>query len=654
MSVLISLGMRKMTPRTSLASLVALITLAGCQADTPTNDDLDTTTTSSTDSGSDSSTDTDDSSDETTQGSDTTTDPPDPGCGDATVDPDEECDDGNFVDDDGCTNACTLPTCGDGIVQANEPCDAGPNNGPGQLCNGMCELNVCGDGDAGPSESCDDGNTVDDDACPNNCVLASCGNGVLDPGEQCEDGDDDPTDGCTNACLFPICGDGIVWAGHEPCDDGNPNDDDDCTTACEFAACGDGVLQGEEQCEDGNEAPNDGCFGCLEQRVLSMSAMQSANCVLLDTAAVRCWGEGGHGKLGYGNIADIGDNEHPFTAGDVDLGGAVVQIDGGNNHSCALLDGGGVRCWGSNYEGMLGYGHVEDIGDDEPAGAGGDIEVGGAVAQLAVGGVHTCVLLDTGAVRCWGLGFEGSLGYGNQDTIGDDELPTSVGAVDVGGVVTQLRAGGAHTCALLDSGVVRCWGAGWFGALGYGNEDKIGDDETPASAGDVGGVVVDIALGGASSCALLDTGAVRCWGLNDLGQLGYGHTANIGDDESPASAGDVELGGVAIQVAGGSRHTCALLEGGSVRCWGRNDHGQLGYANVTNIGDNEAPASVGTVDIGGLVESLSASYTHTCALLTTGLVRCWGWNLHGELGLGHLYAIGDNETPASVDNVKVF
>ncbi|WP_052548184.1 DUF4215 domain-containing protein [Enhygromyxa salina] len=604
-----------------------------------------------------SATETGSSSDPTTGGTDATTDdPPNPACGDATVDADEECDDGNFVNDDACTNACTLPTCGDGIVQANEPCDAGPNNGPGQLCNAMCQLNVCGDGDPGPSESCDDGNAIDDDACPNSCVLASCGNGVLDPGEQCEDGDDDPTDGCTNACLFPICGDGIVWAGHESCDDGNPNDDDDCTTSCEFAACGDGVLQGEEQCEDGNEQPNDGCFGCLEQRVLTISAMAQANCVLLDTAAVRCWGEGWGGKLGYGNISDIGDNEYPFAAGDVALGGDVVQLDGGDDHSCVLLDTGGVRCWGNNLDGLLGYGHVEPIGDDEPGGTGGDVEVGGAVIQLAAGGLHTCALLDTGAVRCWGGGFYGSPGYGNKETIGDDELPSSVGDVDVGGVVTQLRAGYAHTCALLDSGAVRCWGVGWDGVLGYGNEAWIGDDEVPASAGDVdiGGVVVDLTLGLSHTCALLDTGAVRCWGRNEFGQLGYGHTMDIGDDEAPASAGDIELGAAATQVSVGREHTCALLEGGTVRCWGRNNYGQLGYANTVNIGDNEPPASVGTVELGGLAESLSVKYRHTCVLLTTGLVRCWGFNIYGALGLGHSNPIGDNETPASEPNVKIF
>ncbi len=168
------------------------------------------------------------------------------------------------------------------------------------------------------------------------------------------------------------------------------------------------------------------------------------------------------------------------------------------------------------------------------------------IIPLATGNAHTCALLDRGAVRCWGAGSFGRLGYGNTDDIGDDEIPASAGDVDVGGTVTQIAAGSAHTCALLDRGAVRCWGAGSFGRLGYGNTDDIGDDETPASAGDVdvGGTVTQIAAGGAHTCALLDTGAVRCWGLGGLGKLGYGNTDDIGDDETLASAGDVDVGGI--------------------------------------------------------------------------------------------------------------
>jgi alpha-tubulin suppressor-like RCC1 family protein len=137
-----------------------------------------------------------------------------------------------------------------------------------------------------------------------------------------------------------------------------------------------------------------------------------------------------------------GDDETPVEAaaagfgGDVDVGGPVIQIAAGDIHTCALLATGKVRCWGGNDDGLLGYGHTLDLGDDETpaeaaAGVGGDVDVGGPAVQLAAGGNHTCALLATGAVRCWGFGFRGQLGYGDQSTIGDDETPASVGDVPI-------------------------------------------------------------------------------------------------------------------------------------------------------------------------------------------------------------------------------
>ncbi len=113
---------------------------------------------------------------------------------------------------------------------------------------------------------------------------------------------------------------------------------------------------------------------------------------------------------------------------------------------------------------------------------------GGAPAgRLVAGFNHTCALTDAGKVRCWGSGYDGALGYGNKDAIGDNELPSAAGDVDVGAKVVQLAANGErsyfegydshHTCALTDAGKVRCWGTGYDGELGYGNKNRIGDDE---------------------------------------------------------------------------------------------------------------------------------------------------------------------------------
>ncbi|MCB0908524.1 MAG: hypothetical protein KDB63_15545, partial [Nocardioidaceae bacterium] len=198
-----------------------------------------------------------------------------------------------------------------------------------------------------------------------------------------------------------------------------------------------------------------------------------------------------------------------------------------------------------------------------PAGAGGNI-VGRAVvaaSAMAAGVEHTCALLSTGDVRCWGHNAHGELGRGDIETTGDDEPAAAGDYVRLGGDAVAIAAGGAHTCALLTTGDVRCWGYNLDGELGYGNTTTIGDDETPASAGDVtlGGSAVAITAGEQHTCALLTTGGVRCWGYGGDGVLGYGNTATIGDDETPASAGDVPLGAKAVALAAGGAHTCALL-----------------------------------------------------------------------------------------------
>ncbi len=333
----------------------------------------------------------------------------------------------------------------------------------------------------------------------------------------------------------------------------------------------------------------------------SITTGNTFSCALLEDGAVRCWGFNLQGQLGQSNTENLGDDETPAEGGDAPLGASVVQISANGGHVCAVVDKGALRCWGNAEEGQLGYGNVDHVGDDEPPSIAGNVDVGAMVTQVAAGGHHTCALLTTGAIRCWGQGSFGALGYGNTDSIGDDETPVSGGDVLVGGTVTQVTAGTEHSCALLATGNVRCWGSGSFGRLGYGNVNAVGDDETAGTAGDVnvGATVEQIVAGGAHTCVILDGGAVRCWGRNTSGELGYASTLAVGDNETPASAGNVDVGGPVSQLALGMNHTCAVLEGGALRCWGRNLEGQLGYGNTSNLGDYEPPSSVGGVDVGG-------------------------------------------------------
>ena len=391
----------------------------------------------------------------------------------------------------------------------------------------------------------------------------------------------------------------------------------------------------------------------------AIAASSSHTCALLSTGDVHCWGYGSYGQLGYGNTHSIGDDETPASAGNVPLGGRATAIAAGGHHTCALLSTGDVRCWGLGNSGQLGYGNTYTIGDNETPASAGNVPLGGKATAITAGSYHTCALLTTGDVRCWGEGTSGQLGYGNTNRIGDNETPASAGnvplGVPLGAKVTAITAGSYHTCALLSTGDVRCWGEGFYGRLGYGNTNSIGDDETPASAGNVqfGGGAIAIAAGEYHTCALLTSGSLRCWGDGANGQLGYGNTHNIGDRDVPLFAGGVPLGAQATAITAGDAHTCAVLTTGDVRCWGSGGNGRLGYGNTTNIGNDETPATTGNITLGAKATAIAAGDSHTCALLTTGGVRCWGYGYYGQLGYGNTNTIGDDETPATAGNVNL-
>jgi alpha-tubulin suppressor-like RCC1 family protein len=360
---------------------------------------------------------------------------------------------------------------------------------------------------------------------------------------------------------------------------------------------------------------------------------------------------------GPGPRAEADQNEQPGST-------AQASIAAGGLHTCAIVGGGTVRCWGDNAFGQLGLGNTNNIGDNENPTQ--NVNLGGATATaITAGDQHTCALLVGGNVRCWGYNFFGQLGLGNTNNIGDDENPTQ--NVNLGGATaTAITAGEYHTCALLVGGNVRCWGYNFFGQLGLGNTNTIGDNENPTTDVNLGGLTVaSISAGGIHSCALLVGGTVRCWGDNTYGQLGLGNTSNIGDNENPTT--DVNLGTTgtfpfpvqqtAVAIASGYLHTCAVMSTGGVRCWGLNTNGQLGLGNTNNIGDNESPI-ITNVDLSNgdpfslvTVTAVSTGGGHSCALLLGGGVRCWGENVQGQLGLGNTNTIGDNESPVANVNL---
>ncbi|MDD5309780.1 MAG: hypothetical protein PHU25_20885 [Deltaproteobacteria bacterium] len=381
------------------------------------------------------------------------------------------------------------------------------------------------------------------------------------------------------------------------------------------------------------------------------------NCVLNQAGELRCFGQGMYGKLGYGNTNDIGDDEAPASAGIVDVGGRVVEVSAGYMHTCALLTEGRVRCWGWGQNGRLGYGNTDDIGDDEPPARAGDVPLGGRAKSVCAGQWHSCAVLDNGAVRCWGVGRYGRLGYGNVDDVGDDETPAEAGDVVVGGKAARVFCGGQHTCALLDNGALRCWGANFAGQLGYGHTNNVGDDEAPATAGDVpvGGKILDVGLAAIHTCVLIEGGRVRCWGNGDRGRLGTGNTNNLGDQPGELPVADVKLSGTAVALGVGDSHACVVLTSGDLQCFGDNIYGRLGYGHTNNIGDDETPSSVGVVPFAGeKFAAVAAGGAHTCALTTTGALRCFGHGAVGQIGQGNTDDVGNDEPASSIGPVPLF
>ena len=391
------------------------------------------------------------------------------------------------------------------------------------------------------------------------------------------------------------------------------------------------------------------------------------SCAVIAGGKVVCWGAGDDGRIGYGNTNNIGDDELPSIAGTVFLGDGVVakQVSAGGAHTCALVGNGKVMCWGHGEYGNLGYGNTQNIGDDELPSSAGAVQLGdGRIAtQVTTGAAFTCALLQTEDVMCWGAGANGRTGRGNTDTIGDDETPASAGLVQLGSgaKVLHISTTQRHTCALLASGQVMCWGEALFGALGYGNVNDVGDDETPASVGavQVGGSVsvAQVSAGFDHTCVLLQDGTVKCWGRGEYGRLGYGNVNDIGDDELPSAVGTVQLGAdvIVTQVAAGDQHTCVLLNTGHVKCWGSAYYGELGYGNKNDIGDDELPSAVGVVPLGDGVNvaKISAGTYVTCALLSSGDVTCWGDGKFGRVGYGNTNNIGDDEVPSMAGTLRL-
>ena len=326
----------------------------------------------------------------------------------------------------------------------------------------------------------------------------------------------------------------------------------------------------------------------MPNRTTALAAGSGFRCALSESGEVLCWG-----------------------AMDVDTGsltGRVADLVAGDNFACALKNDGGVSCWGDNENGQLGNGTLVDSAIP--------VDVSGLennIVKLSAGRRHACVLTGAGGIKCWGQGEYGKLGDGTNAT---HNIPVDV--IGLRAEATDIAAGGAHTCALLDDATVQCWGWNQNGQLG---DDTHGN--ALWSPVDVTGLRADaiaIFAGSTHTCAKLVDGGLQCWGHNEYGQLGNG-TQTASFNEYVNTPVDVlNLSGEAVELTMGGSYTCALTDTGGVQCWGININGQLG--DGTDRQDSLLP-----VDVSGLtsgVDAITVGNSHACALLNDGAIKCWG------------------------------
>lgn len=461
--------------------------------------------------------------------------------------------------------------------------------------------------------------------------------------------------GASSSGQLGKCGDGQLDPA-EVCDNGE--DSNSCDADCTLAECGDGYLNAKagEVCDDGNVSPGDTCSSaCQDTSIAAFDAGDYVTCVAFASGKLRCWGAGFGGQLGNGDVEGLGDSLKELPVADIAVGGSVNEVIVGASSVCALIELGNIKCWGYGAYGSLGYGNTDNI-LTPPMGA---VKVGAVVKAIDAGGFgHVCTRAEDGLVRCWGSNVFGELARGDTENVGDEpgEMPPAA-IPGLSNIVKLSAGGGTHTCAVRDDDTLRCWGTNDFGQLGLGNTVAYGNKpgETAPPKVNLKGAVKSVAVGGGHTCALLSDDSVRCWGENSYGQLGYGHKTGLGDNpneiESLSAVNIVKDGEKVIQIVAGWDHTCALLDTGSVRCWGRNTFGQLGRKHKDNIGDDLSEMPPEDTGLGGNVKRLSASGEYTCALLDNNSLRCWGRNEYGQLGLGDTKNVGDDEFPSEVSVV---
>jgi alpha-tubulin suppressor-like RCC1 family protein len=364
---------------------------------------------------------------------------------------------------------------------------------------------------------------------------------------------------------------------------------------------------------------------------VQVSVGESHACCLLRTGYVMCWGGGMFGQLGNNNTVI---QNTPVNV--VEISNAV-HVSCGDTHSCAVLSTGGIMCWGRGDSGQLGNGMMSST-QSVPVAVSG-ITNG---AQVAAGAYHTCAVLRTGAVSCWGQSSSGELGAAGLPS--QQRTPFTVPGVSN---AVQVSTGTQHTCALLTTGSIGCWGAGGSGQLGHGSAPAT--QTTPVNVTGITNAL-QVTAGDLYTCAVLTSGSAMCWGGGASGQLGTSYTlvsVSVPIAVMLPSANYVDAPGPVMNMSSGfaAESMCAITFDGRLKCWGYGGSGMLGTGTTVfagtganTMGNFLMSSNLGT---GRSVRQVSSSNIHACAVLDNGNLKCWGSNTVGELGQGHVDALGD-------------
>jgi alpha-tubulin suppressor-like RCC1 family protein len=325
-------------------------------------------------------------------------------------------------------------------------------------------------------------------------------------------------------------------------------------------------------------------------------------------------GSTGATTTGAGGATTTGAGGSTGTGGSLPIGG--LPIAAGGNHTCAVTSTGAVKCWGDNSYGQLGDGTMN--GSRTPVDVKGLMS---GVVAVAAGLDHSCALTNAGVLKCWGHNDMGQLGNG---TTTDSNAPVDL--KNLPGSIAAVTAGYRDTCAVNTAGDLLCWGDGTYDQLGTG-VSVVGPNPAPNGVLYLGSGAAAASTGAGHTCALTSAGGLKCWGNNLDGQLGAMY--DMTESAVPLDVVHFMMG--AAGIAAGGNHTCGLMASGGVKCWGDDASGQLGDMGAL-MGALASNVPVDVYMLGAGVLQISAGAAHTCAILSSGGLKCWGDNSYGQIG----------------------